>query len=672
MNGDPHDSNEFSSDFRPVRRLSSQELKSDKSFQKIKQRSKLLYQQPDQSSSSTSEQTEDSVIGVKRTGESSNTNQLSKKAKTIEIPSVSKSIPSNPSNKVDKFAKIRGIKLTTSQPFSAFQDVSFGVERSSDRIRVPSTKITIPKDPITNPAIVSKDDLETVTNGTKPLSVSDGIENDLVNDTEIEGNGELKKADLSDVDSVKNYVLSQLIGKFTKVREASLLREKYSEIYNMFENTVVHNEGHSALLFGSRKSGKTSLINQAIDDLSKNYKDQFLVVKLNFFIHSDDSIALREIARQLDKKVKELNHNAGDDIESDLEAGNFEQRSINDTFANILSILDKDLSTQISTQSKIPIIFIIDEFERFTNSSKQTLLYNLFDLSQSSETAITVVGVSSKVTTRELLEKRVRSRFSQRIISLHKPNTVEEFWDNAKLNLLLDEEFINTLVDPKYGYSWNESINNIYEGKNNNGVSSLSKLVLHNYYTLKNFVEFNNNCIPVISEISENEPFPSESSFLKYTNCQEINNRQSIINALSDLELMLIIAAARCIEKFDLPTVNFNLAYAEYQGMIKEFNLNTTTGVNSLDSRFRTNFKINQKIWSSKILKNSWETLYRLGILLDSAGITTNNDGHIITNVNLNKNLIIEENKMVQADITLEELSNLLNDSVIFKKLTKL
>ncbi|KAK6460378.1 origin recognition complex subunit 4 C-terminus-domain-containing protein [Scheffersomyces coipomensis] len=427
----------------------------------------------------------------------------------------------------------------------------------------------------------------------------------------------------------------------------------------MFENTILHNEGHSVLLFGPRMCGKTSIINTAIQELSKKHKDHFLVVRLNFFIHSDDTIALREIARQLDLKVKEL-------------SGNFEQRSINDTFANILSILDKDSHNQNSSQAKIPIIFIIDEFEKFTNSNKQTLLYNLFDLSQSSSSAITVVGVSSKVTTRELLEKRVRSRFSQRIITITKSTTVDEFWSNAKLGLTLNSEFIESLNDPSYGHLWNTKVEQLYdETEEGKKLSNLKKLVYHNYYTLKNFKSFNNDCAVVIAKVNKKNPFPDDANFLKYSSCQEINNIQSIISTLSNLELILIIAAARSVEKFDIPAINFNLAYAEYQEMMKDFNVSSSSSTNILDSRFRANFKINQKIWSSKILKNSWEALYKMGILLDSAGVTTNNDGHIITNVNLNKNLIIEENKMVQIDVTLEELGNLVNDP-IFKRLTKL
>ena len=103
----------------------------------------------------------------------------------------------------------------------------------------------------------------------------------------------------------------------------------------MFEHTVRDNEGHSLLIIGPRSSGKTAIIQHALDDLSCKYPGQFITVRLNAYLHNDDIVALREVARQLDYNAKKLR--TSDDVSS----GNFEQRSISDTFTNILSILDK-------------------------------------------------------------------------------------------------------------------------------------------------------------------------------------------------------------------------------------------------------------------------------------------------------------------------------------------
>lgn len=483
-------------------------------------------------------------------------------------------------------------------------------------------------------------------------------------------------ANENDVKLLRKKVLSQLVNKttnFPNLLESPNLISKYKEVYKMFEHTVRDNEGHSLLIIGPRSSGKTAIIQHALDDLSSKYPGQFITVRLNAYLHNDDIVALREVARQLDYNAKKLRTN------DDVSSGNFEQRSISDTFTNILSILDKSSNTfnqnnnntaNNNEQEAVSIIFIIEEFENFTSGSKQTLLYNLFDLSQSSSTPICVLGVSTKITARELLEKRVKSRFSQRIISINKSSTIDEFWSNSKLGLILSNEFIESLEDKTYGILWNQYVDSMYSCKS----SYLRKLIYQNYFTIKNFKDFNNNCIYPASKISTLLPFLHDGDFKKYSTNQSINNVQSIVKSLSVLELLLIIAASRWIEKFDLQVVNFNLAYKEYEEMIKNFNINSAT-VNSsslIDNNILSNITINQKIWSPKILKNCWESLYKLGILLDYGAATTNADGQVISTTSSNRNIIIEDNKMVQLDITLDELHHLIDDLNVYRSLTKL
>lgn len=477
------------------------------------------------------------------------------------------------------------------------------------------------------------------------------------------------RANENDVNLLRKQVLSQLVNKttnFPNLLESPSLISKYKEVYKMFEHTVRDNEGHSLLIIGPRSSGKTAIIQHALDDLSSKYPGQFITVRLNAYLHSDDIVALREVARQLDYNAKQLR------TSDDVSFGNFEQRSISDTFTNILSILDKNNNNNANNneQEAVSIIFIIEEFENFTSGSKQTLLYNLFDLSQSSSTPICVVGVSTKITARELLEKRVRSRFSQRIISINKSNTIEEFWANAKLGLVLSDKFIGSLGDQNYGLLWNQYVESMYSSKS----SYLRKLIFQNYFTIKNFKDFNNNCVLPVSKLSILQPFPEDADFKQYSINQSINNIQSIVMSLSVLELLLIIAATRWIEKFDLQVVNFNLAYKEYDDMIKNFNINAAT-VNSsslIDNNILSNITINQKIWSPKILKNCWESLYKLGLLLDYGSATTNADGQVISTTTSNRNIIIEDNKMVQLDITLDELHHLIDDLNVYRSLTKL
>lgn len=49
------------------------------------------------------------------------------------------------------------------------------------------------------------------------------------------------------------------------------------------------------------------------------------------------------------------------------------------------------------TRAQYPIIFILDEFDLFAQHTKQSLLYNLFDVAQSAEWPIAVIGVTCRM-----------------------------------------------------------------------------------------------------------------------------------------------------------------------------------------------------------------------------------------------------------------------------------
>lgn len=47
--------------------------------------------------------------------------------------------------------------------------------------------------------------------------------------------------------------------------------------------------------------------------------------------------------------------------------------------------------------SSCPVLFVLDEFDLFAHHKNQTLLYNLFDVSQSAQAPIAVVGVTCRL-----------------------------------------------------------------------------------------------------------------------------------------------------------------------------------------------------------------------------------------------------------------------------------
>ncbi len=68
------------------------------------------------------------------------------------------------------------------------------------------------------------------------------------------------------------------------------------------------------------------------------------------------------------------------------------------------------------------VLLVLDEFDAFARQSKQTLLYHLLDLTQSKDARFGLVGLTSRLDVVDLLEKRLRSRFSHSKILLSHPS----------------------------------------------------------------------------------------------------------------------------------------------------------------------------------------------------------------------------------------------------------
>lgn len=436
---------------------------------------------------------------------------------------------------------------------------------------------------------------------------------------------------LADVEFIKKTIKKQLLNP-------TLDTPQFKELFNIMQNTVRDNEGTSTVLIGPKSCGKTTLINQCITKLNNLYPDQFFVIRLNSFIHNDDISAIREIATQLNGFLKSHGHSL-----------NIESRQINNAFKQVLGILESDVG--------VSFIFIIDNLEDFTTGNKQVLLYNLLDITTNSK-LVCVIGTSTKFTTRELLEKRVRSRFSQRLIIMNKISNIDSFTRECLKGFKLSEEDRALLDNMEYGLEWNRQFDTIG--------SSLKKLIVMNFNTVRSIRVFNNSMFLPLSMISTTLPLLDDS---KISLKPPQNYIQSLIESLSATEVLLAIACARVLEKSNLLALNFNLAYQEYSAMMKEFNESRTILKTSsiANHAILNSVKVTTKIWNADIMKNCWMALYRLGILIEHVPNTVERG---IATGNSNKYFMLDDNKMCQLDISLMELNGLVSDK--FKTLTKL
>lgn len=121
-------------------------------------------------------------------------------------------------------------------------------------------------------------------------------------------------------------------------------------------------------------------------------------MRLDGILDTDDNIALKSATTQ-------------------MQLDNAVDGKVFGSYAENLSFLLACLKSGNKAKSK-SVIFILDNFDLFCAHSKQALLYNLFDIVQSAQAPICVIGLTCKYDVLELLEKRVKSRFSHRQIPL--------------------------------------------------------------------------------------------------------------------------------------------------------------------------------------------------------------------------------------------------------------
>ncbi|KAL1944147.1 hypothetical protein VTO73DRAFT_3332 [Trametes versicolor] len=225
------------------------------------------------------------------------------------------------------------------------------------------------------------------------------------------------------------------------------------QLSDLLMGTVTRGEGNSCLLIGPSGSGKTQMVERAIAALPNNP----IVVRLSGYAQHNDRLAIREIAWQLAQQTGHsflpANDEAEDDDEpqdapnapaphpqdqdtdADADENPFVDSGPTPTPGPALSVTLPPPAHLLALISMIPTlprptVIVLDGFDLFAAHARQALLYCLLDTAQAcragpttaaaaggqSASGMAVVGVTARVDTINLLEKRVKSRFSGRMI----------------------------------------------------------------------------------------------------------------------------------------------------------------------------------------------------------------------------------------------------------------
>lgn len=246
--------------------------------------------------------------------------------------------------------------------------------------------------------------------------------------------------------------------------------EQFHSLYQVLQQGLIGADGVgskkelrnvSSLLFGPRGSGKSLVLNACISALlnQNNHVDgkpRFRVVRLNGIAIKghDVTVVLREICKQLlEQALAQSNSHTKEKLSNSNQSSANEEKIIQaklhdimekethafrmrqTTFNNTMALVDEALQT--ASIDSIPILIVLEELDAFFLNSKafsassgnitvgnsgtskrgsdgpsdrHVLLYHLLDRVAGKGSLVSLVGITSRLTTVGLFEKRVRSR----------------------------------------------------------------------------------------------------------------------------------------------------------------------------------------------------------------------------------------------------------------------
>ncbi|XP_064517736.1 origin recognition complex subunit 4 isoform X1 [Pseudopipra pipra] len=287
---------------------------------------------------------------------------------------------------------------------------------------------------------------------------------------------------------------------------------QYRHLLELLKRTTLHGESNSALIVGPRGSGKTTLLNHVLKDLRemKQVRGNLLEVHLNGLLQTSDKVALKEITRQL-----QLENVVGDKV-----FGSFAE-----TLAFLLEALRKGDRT-----SSCPVLFVLDEFDLFVHHKNQTLLYNLFDISQSAQTPVTIIGL-----------------------------TCRQYIKIFKEQLSLPAEF----PDEPFAQKWNDNIQHLSEDKI---VQDVLQNLFHHTKDLRSLYFL---LMLAVSAVTVHHPLLTAADLQEASRQHSSDSKANIVHGLSVLEICLIIAMKHLNDVYDGEPFNFQMVYNEFQKFIQ-------------------------------------------------------------------------------------------------------
>ncbi|CAD5317809.1 unnamed protein product [Arabidopsis thaliana] len=313
----------------------------------------------------------------------------------------------------------------------------------------------------------------------------------------------------------------------------------YSKLKFIVSTSITEGCNNSMLLLGPRGSGKAAVLDLVVGDLLEQFPDSVSVIRLNGLLHSDDNCAFKEIARQLCMEHHLLFS---------------KMASFDDNSQFIIAML------RACGLAHKTIIFVLDEFDMFAQARILRLLYSLLDAMQSVTSQAVVVGISSRLDADQLLEKRVRSRFSHRKFLFLPPSREE-----------LDGLFVHLLSLPAdsgfpsgYVSRFNDKIKNL---TSDTRFKDILKTLFNANSTVNSFLKF---IFCAVSLMNLESGLLSLENFKAALSSMQRQPKLEAVRDCSVLELYLLVCMRR-LEVKEQSSYNFISVMKEYKAIHDSF-----------------------------------------------------------------------------------------------------
>lgn len=343
----------------------------------------------------------------------------------------------------------------------------------------------------------------------------------------------------SQVEKAKNLIRSRLCNPNFIIKPLSDSPDSnYSKLKFTISSSITEACNNSILLVGPRGSGKIAVLELVLNDLLQEYPDTISLIRLNGLLHSDENCAFKEIAKQLC-----LEHNLL-----------FSKMASFDDNSQFMIAMLRECGLAHKT-----IIFTLDEFDQFAQG-KQRLLYSLLDAMNTVTSQAVVIGVSCRLDVDQLLEKRIRSRFSHRKLLFLPPSKedVQRLLEHV-LSLPMDSSFPHD-----YAAQFNGKLQNLLA---DDRFKEIISSYLNSNSTINHLVRF----LFIVVSFWE-----SKSGFLSLENLKSALSsilrqpKQECIKDCSILELYVLVCMKR-LEVKEQSSYNFNSVMKEYKSVHDSF-----------------------------------------------------------------------------------------------------